>query len=148
MQRGISMKHIQARLFLTSTCFVLLLATLSPLMVSAKKDYKDYHDQHSYANELVEDIVEVYAYDEDYDKEEAQKMIDHISEIPVYLLQIIASQDVRVLFIDFPITDLKEFIHLKGESPRGHPEESVWDDVPGLDGQVTVVRIGHMVARK
>lgn len=106
-------------------------------------NYIDFSDRHTYVNETLKELVEVYAYDESYDTNEAQQMIDHIGKVPEIILQKALDENVRLIFVDFPITDLDEFSHLRGEQPRGHADGSVWDDIPGGGGEITVARIGY-----
>lgn len=111
--------------------------------LTSAKNYIDVSNYHTYANEALEQLIEVYAYDDYYDQRETQLMIDRMGEIPELIIEVALLKDVRLIFIDFPITDLEEFAYLQGEHPRGHDPFVVWDDIPGAGGQVTAARIGY-----
>lgn len=104
----------------------------------------DFTDRHTFKYEALKDLIEVLAFDDSYDFDEVQKMIDRIALLPARIIEEAVKADVRLVFTDFAITYLPEYYVLRGEVPRGWEETGrTWDDVPGAGGQLTVSRIGY-----
>jgi len=104
----------------------------------------DFTNQHTFTSEAHKALIEVLAFDEHYDYDEAQKMIDRIGRLPNRIIEEAVKSNVRLVFTDFAITYLPEYHSLRGVVPRGWEETGrTWDDVPGAGGQLTVARIGH-----
>lgn len=120
-----------------------------PLAVSTNEAYTDdeivdFTDRHSFKYDALKELIEVLAFDETYDFDEAQKMIDRIALLPERIIEEAVKADVRLVFTDFAITYLPEYHVLRGQVPRGWEETGrTWDDVPGAGGQLTVSRIGY-----
>src|SRR5699024_7298582 len=123
-------------------CILFLLCGHVTAVFSA--DHVEFTDRHSFENDTVEQLIEVWALDDDYDYDEAQAMIDRIGKIPERMIKNTVDNDVKLLFIDFPLVELDEYSHLVGEVPRGWEGRGyTWDDVPGAGGRTTVARIGY-----
>lgn len=82
--------------------------------------------------------------EEKYDKLEAKKMIDRLKKIPYPILKELLQNDVKIILSNTNITDVDEYAHLKGVTPRGWENTGkTWDDVPGAGGKAVVARIGY-----
>ncbi|GGG00126.1 anthrax toxin lethal factor-related metalloendopeptidase [Paenibacillus aceti] len=93
-------------------------------------------------NSLLKDIV-VFPQG-DYDKLEADRMLDHLELIPATLLQGLKDNSVQIKLITGKITDEPEFSQYKGITPRGWENSGLtWDDIPGVSSNIVIVRIGH-----
>src|SRR5690625_4034418 len=126
MQTGGELMQINYRQkFLILTVILLMTLNVSVKSIFAQ-DYIDVSDNHTFAYDALAELIEVYAYDHHYDQDEAQQMIDRIGKIPEIIIEAALLKDVRLIFIDFPITDLEEFAYLRGEHPRGHEDFVVW----------------------
>lgn len=80
----------------------------------------------------------------DYDKEEAEKMMDRILRIHPEILQSFIDKGCKIRLINTNITGDSLYSHLKGETPRGWEDTGLtWDDIPGIGGQVVLARIGY-----
>src|SRR5699024_4412334 len=80
----------------------------------------------------------------DYDKEEAQEMINRLGKIPERIVRETVDAGATFLIIDTKLTDQPEFEDLKGVVPRGwEGDESTWSDVPGAGGSASAARIGY-----
>ena len=79
-----------------------------------------------------------------YNKEEAQNMINRLGLFDIKLLKLMYDNKGVIILIDGPITDDYRFSSLKGVVPRGWEKTgSTWDDVPGAGSYpYTIVRIG------
>lgn len=106
-------------------------------------EYEDFSNIQSYESKAIEQLIDVYAYDENYDQQAAQQMINRIGKIPEEIIQATLDKGVKLYLVDFPIIEHEAFAHLKGEHPRGHPDDAVWDHVPGAGGNETIARIGY-----
>lgn len=94
-------------------------------------------------NNVLERVVTVETKG-DFDQEETLKMVDRLWSIPTNILNVMHRQGVHVKLINFPLTELPEYEHLKGAVPRGWEHTPyTWDDVPGAGGQTVVARIGY-----
>ncbi|GIP53397.1 anthrax toxin lethal factor-related metalloendopeptidase [Paenibacillus vini] len=93
-------------------------------------------------NKLIDDIV-VLPQGE-YNKTDANKMINRLSLIPSSLLQGLKDNGVKVKLVNGKITDEPEFAQYKGVTPRGWENTGLtWDDVPGVSSNVVIARIGY-----
>lgn len=118
-----------------------IFVALSPVAYAKQQEFSA---KHTFANESLAELIEVWAKDDQYDQIEAQNMIDRMAVIPERMIAKSVSEGVRLLFIDFPLTELDDFGYLSGLVPRGWEHtDYTWDDVPGAGGQTTVARIGH-----
>jgi len=106
-------------------------------------DYKEFSENQSYESEYLEELIEVYAYDENYDQQATQEMINRLGNVPEEIIRATLDMGMTVFLVDFPIIEHEEYMHLKGEQPRGYPEGEIWDDVPGAGGTNAIARIGH-----
>lgn len=80
----------------------------------------------------------------DYDKLEAQAMIDRLSRISPKIIEKLIGAGVKIKLINGIITDEPEYTYLVGVTPRGwEGTGKTWDDIPGAGGNPTVVRIGY-----
>lgn len=81
---------------------------------------------------------------EKYDIQAVNQMKERLMTLPEALLVDLISHDIHIILVNGPITDTKEYSHLKGAVPRGWENTNkTWDDVPGVGGSKTiVVRIG------
>src|SRR5690625_1622143 len=126
--------------FLLSVLFCTLYLII-PTVSAA--EHKEYTENHTFDSEVLEELIEVWAENDDYDHNEAQAMIDRIGNIPERILKNTLNHHAKLLLIDFPLVELDEYAHLKGEVPRGWEGLGyTWDDVPGAGGQTAVARIG------
>lgn len=106
--------------------------------------YEDFSENHTYQNEVLEQLVTVFAYDEHYDQAEVDAILQRMGVFPEQMLRALINNDVHVYLVDFPITRLPDFAYLSGEVPRGwESTDLTWDDVPGAGGDVVAVRIGY-----
>lgn len=81
---------------------------------------------------------------EDYNRIEAEKMINRLSKIPYSILEGLLKNDVKIILSNTNITGVEEYAHLKGVTPRGWEGTGrTWDDVPGAGGKPVVARIGY-----
>ena len=77
---------------------------------------------------------------EKYDINAVNQIKERIKTLPETLLVDIINQDIHIILVNGPITDTKEYSHLKGAVPRGWENtKKTWDDVPGVGGSKTVV---------
>lgn len=80
----------------------------------------------------------------DYDKTEAQAMVDRLGKISAKILQKLSNEGVKIKLINGHITDEPEYSNLIGITPKGwEGTGKTWDDIPGVGGNPTVVRIGY-----
>lgn len=80
----------------------------------------------------------------DYDRAEADLMMDRIIAISPSILETLVYHDVKIRLINGEITKEPEYAHLKGVTPRGwEGMNSTWDDIPGVGGNPVIVRIGY-----
>lgn len=82
---------------------------------------------------------------EKYDINAVAKIKNHLKALPESILVHLISSDIHILLVNGPITETKEYSHLKGVVPRGwEGTNKTWDDVPGIGGsKVVVIRIGY-----
>ena len=83
--------------------------------------------------------------DFNYDKIEANEMMDRVLKISPNILNSVYNAGVRMKLCDGPITNEPEFVRLRGITPRGwEGTGKTWDDIPGAGGHITpIARIGH-----
>lgn len=95
------------------------------------------------ANDDLMNMVEVRTSGSDT-PEAAQAMIDRLENVDDRILYETNRAGVSIILMDGPLTDLPEFSHLEGVTPRGwEASGSTWDVVPGAGGYVTAARIGY-----
>lgn len=81
---------------------------------------------------------------ENYDINEANKMVSRLNKIPLPILQKLEKNNVKIILSNTNITEVKEYEHLKGVTPRGwEGTDKTWDDVPGAGENPVVARIGY-----
>lgn len=79
-----------------------------------------------------------------YDEAEANKMITNIEKFGTRILQGMVDKGVEVYLVNGPITDHPAMSSAKGVTPRGwEGTGTTWDDIPGVGGNPTIIRIGH-----
>lgn len=80
-----------------------------------------------------------------YDTAAVSQIKDRLQAMPESVLFQLIQQNIHILLVTGPITETKEYAHLKGVVPRGWENlNKTWDDVPGIGGNKTVVvRIGY-----
>ena len=101
------------------------------------------YDDSDQIREVIDELITVVS-NGNYDREEAGKMVERINGIHSNLRQGLIDNGIIMFLVDFPITELEEFSHLKGEVPRGWEDTGkTWDDVPGAGGKPSVARIGY-----
>jgi len=77
---------------------------------------------------------------EGYDKDRASKIIKNLSKIPDCILRKLLVSGGKIRLINGKLTDLPEYAHLKGVTPRGwEATGKTWDDLSGLGGYRDVV---------
>ncbi len=82
--------------------------------------------------------------EEAYDRVEADNMISRLEKIPHSMLQELLDKDIKIILSNTNITEVEEYEHLKGVTPRGwEGTGKTWDDVPGAGGKAVVARIGY-----
>ncbi|MCM1988928.1 anthrax toxin lethal factor-related metalloendopeptidase [Oceanirhabdus seepicola] len=80
----------------------------------------------------------------DYDESEAKQMINRLSKIDHRILEELSNANVKIKLTNTNVTDVDEYIYLKGVTPRGWENTGkTWDDIPGLGGNLVVARIGY-----
>jgi Pro-Pro endopeptidase len=81
---------------------------------------------------------------EEFDQEEAARMIERLDQLPSSLLSKIRKEGISLKLFTGQLTDNPTASHLAGLTPRGYKnKETTWDDVPGIGGGRTVlVKIG------
>jgi hypothetical protein len=93
-------------------------------------------------NSLLKDIV--ILPQGNYNKLEADKMMNHLALIPTQLLQGLKDKHVNIKLVSGKITDEPEFSQYKGITPRGWENTGLtWDDVPGVSSNIVIARIGY-----
>ncbi|MGE7603787.1 anthrax toxin lethal factor-related metalloendopeptidase [Peribacillus sp. NPDC097675] len=82
--------------------------------------------------------------EEEFDEEEALKIVKRINTLPDSLKVKIVERGIKVKLFSGSLTDNQSAAHLKGQTPRGYVNpKTTWDDVPGMGGAHTVlVKIG------
>ena len=92
---------------------------------------------------LVDMMIELP--DEKYDNLAVNQIKERLKALPESMLVDLISNHIHINLVNGPITDTKEYSHLKGSIPRGWENTNkTWDDVPGVGGSKTVVvRIGY-----
>ncbi|QED49642.1 hypothetical protein FSZ17_21540 [Cytobacillus dafuensis] len=92
---------------------------------------------------LVETVV--ISPENNRDSAAVKQIKERLKPLPESILVQLITQNIHVHLVNGPITDMKEFSHLKGVVPRGwEGTNKTWDDVPGIGGSNTVaVRIGY-----
>lgn len=92
---------------------------------------------------LVDMIIQVPL--EKYDTTAVNQIKERLKALPETILVDLISHDIHIILVNGPITDTKEYSHLKGAVPRGWENtKKTWDDVPGVGGsKMVVVRIGY-----
>lgn len=141
---------MKRKISLYSIMFALLLfipLSTSPVFAEAF-EYKDHSENHTYPTEAIEELVEVYSFDDDYDANEVQKMIDRLEVIPANIIEESVKYGARLAMIDFNIPQLEGFTDLAGEHPRGHEDHITWEDMFGIArGMQGVTTIGYTFPR-
>ena len=92
-----------------------------------------------------ETLQRMFIYpEEEFDEEEALKIVQTINKLPYSLQLKIVDRGVKVKLFSGRLTDNQSAAHLKGQAPRGYVNpKTTWDDVPGMGGAHTVlVKIG------
>lgn len=75
---------------------------------------------------------------------EIEQIVSRISNIPEVYLEKLVERGATIRLVNNPITDEPEFSYLKGVVPRGWDGTGkTWDDVPGIGGHLTIVKVGH-----
>lgn len=97
----------------------------------------------SYDKETIMDKLVVLP-NKAYNKEEAEEMINRLSNIPYPILEELLKYDIKIILSNANITEVREYAYLKGVTPRGWEGTGrTWDDVPGAGGKPVVARIGY-----
>lgn len=123
------------------TAFVMFTTFFAPTPTSAAEDYSH---NHSYVSPFHKELIEVRANHDQYNQAEAQAMIDRIGKMDERLIEPALNAGVSLILMDFPLTDLPEWAHLRGVVPRGWENTGLtWDDVPGVGGLHSAARIGY-----
>jgi len=130
MNGGIIMKLTRRIPILFLTCLLIVMSFSTPS---------------SYAQgdtSLLKDIV--ILPQGNYDKLEADKMMNHLALIPAPLLQALKDKQINIKLVAGKITDEPEFSQYKGVTPRGWENTGLtWDDVPGVSSNIVIARIGY-----
>src|SRR5690625_218876 len=124
---------LKSLLYVTSIMFAGLLLNESVLHADSI-EYEDYSEQHTYPNKILEEQITVYSKDGQYDVEDVQKSINLLEKLPPHIFDILEIKDIQIIFVEFPIPDLKglEFLD-EEEGVRGYSEGSTYrDDVFGF----------------
>jgi len=92
---------------------------------------------------LIETIIKLPK--EAYNITEVNLIKERLKALPESLLVEIINHSIHIILVNGPITEMKEYSHLKGVVPRGWENTNkTWDDVPGIGGnKAVVVRIGY-----
>ncbi|WP_052327264.1 anthrax toxin lethal factor-related metalloendopeptidase [Nosocomiicoccus massiliensis] len=67
-------------------------------------------------------------------------IISRLNRIDPRILENVHASGVTLILSDLPMTEFPEFSNLKGVVPRGHTD--TWDNIPGLGGFQSYVRVG------
>ncbi|CAG9622006.1 anthrax toxin lethal factor-related metalloendopeptidase [Sutcliffiella rhizosphaerae] len=87
----------------------------------------------------------IYLPPSEFSEKDAALMIQHISNIPTNILNILVQQNVHLYLFNGKLTEIEGFEHLHGLKPRGYSETgSLWEEVPGIGGsKLVLAKIGH-----
>ncbi|MGE7766086.1 anthrax toxin lethal factor-related metalloendopeptidase [Peribacillus sp. NPDC096540] len=82
--------------------------------------------------------------EEDFDEQEALRIVESIDALPHSLLLKTVDHGVRMKLFNGNLTENQSAAYLKGKAPRGYlNKDTTWDSVPGMGGSYTVlVKIG------
>ncbi|AXN37215.1 anthrax toxin lethal factor-related metalloendopeptidase [Peribacillus butanolivorans] len=82
--------------------------------------------------------------EEDFDEQEALRIVETIDALPHSLLLKTVDHGVRMKLFNGNLTENQSAAYLKGKAPRGYlNKDTTWDSVPGMGGSYTVlVKIG------
>ena len=79
-----------------------------------------------------------------YDKVESDKIIRRVLNVNNEFLQEFKEKGGIIKLINTNITGDENYSYLKGITPRGWEKTGkTWDDIPGIGGQIVLVRIGY-----
>jgi hypothetical protein len=93
-------------------------------------------------DEIINDLI--ILPDSEYDRIEAKKIEDRLSGISDKILEELLAKGIRVKLITTNVTDVPEYVYLRGIVPRGwEGTGKTWDDVPGISGNPVAIRIGY-----
>jgi hypothetical protein len=113
--------------------------------ILADNEAIDTFNNRVYDSDLLKVMDELIVFQEkDYDQVEASKMIARLEKIPYSILEKLEDENINIILSNTNITEVKEYKHLKGVTPRGWEGTGrTWDDVPGAGGKPVVARIGY-----
>ena len=136
------MKNKFAKLCLPVLCTIaIILAGAGNTIAFAAEDYSR---NHHFETDALRELIEVLDDDNEYDVDEAQRMIDRVAKIDDHLISETEKAGIKLKLVDFQVTDLPAYSYLKGVVPRGWEGTGLtWDDVPGIGGDPTAARIGY-----
>lgn len=111
-----------------------LLLIALPLEVHAETIEKD-------INPYLSEIVDIRLSEETPENvENTNDILERLNKIDGRILENVQTSGVTLILSDLPMTEFDEFSYLKGVIPRGHTDP--WDDIPGLGGFESYVRVG------
>lgn len=111
-----------------------LLLIALPLEVYAETIEKD-------INPYLSEIVDIRLSEETPENvENTNDILERLNKIDSRILENVQTSGVTLILSDLPMTEFDEFSYLKGVVPRGHTDP--WDDIPGLGGFESYVRVG------
>lgn len=111
-----------------------LLLIALPLEVRAEAIEKD-------INPYLSEIVDIRLSEETSENvENTNDILERLNKIDSRILENVQTSGVTLILSDLPMTEFDEFSYLKGVVPRGHTDP--WDDIPGLGGFESYVRVG------
>lgn len=113
--------------------------------ILADNEAIDAFNNRVYNNDVLKVMDKLIIFqEENHDEVEASKMIARLEKIPYPILAKLADKNVNIILSNTNITEVEEYEHLKGVTPRGwEGTGKTWDDVPGAGGKTVVARIGY-----
>ena len=113
---------------------VAVFLVVMPLEVYAKTIEKE-------VNPYLSKIVDIRLSEETPENvENTNDILERLNKIDSRILENVQTSGVTLILSDLPMTEFDEFSYLKGVIPRGHTDP--WDDIPGLGGFESYVRVG------
>ena len=92
--------------------------------------------------DVLKDIIYLpYRYE---DTDSVNDILLRLAAIDIELLRGLRTAHVDIILTNRHITDIKEYIDLRGVTPRGWEDTGLtWEDIPGLGGNPVVIKIGE-----
>jgi hypothetical protein len=140
------MKRTVLLMILTMLLFISILGFQNPEasnsgILLVNDHYAMDKTSHLSTTEFVKKIIVLPT--EDYEIDEAVKMIERISTVHPSILKRAAEKNIKLKLFVGPLTSQPGFMHLEGVKPRGY-QNITWDQIPGAGGsKIALAKIGH-----